>query len=95
VRIVRAVDLFPIRLTKDGTTWRKARLYSRDGRVRVWTADAGRVELLVDSTEAVVEPNGKAKHWTLTTPDGVYDVVSSGGCGCSSPLKRLNPARQP
>jgi hypothetical protein len=89
------MDLFPIRLTKDGKTHRKARLYSRDGRLRVWTAESGRVELLLDTTEATLESNGRAKHWTLSTPDGSYDVVKESTCACGSPLKRLNPARQP
>lgn len=64
------------------------RVVIEDGTARVWVADRNTV-LLIDEAEVT----GIARvgtGWSVTTPDGVWDVAP-GGCGCGSPLKNWDP----
>lgn len=60
-----------------------------DGRAVVLGEANGRAEVLARARVEVERERGRA--WSLTTADGeVWAVTSGGGCGCGSPLKRLD-----
>lgn len=88
------MDLYPVKVVSESATWRKARIYFRDGRVRVWAVQRGKAELVLDASEADLQANGRRNHWTLAAAGQTYDVAKEGGCGCGSPLRRLNPAAE-
>ncbi len=65
-------------------------LVDDDGRALV-LHDEGRGVVTVLARARVEVERAKGRNWTLTTTDGeVWQVQSSGGCGCGSPLKTAN-----
>lgn len=85
------VDLFPAEVATDETTWRSARALITSDRVYVVTRSgpAGWELAAVLGYTSMVR--GRGRSYDLTLDDGSGCQVRKGsGCGCGSPLKRLN-----
>lgn len=80
-------DLYPVAVTVDGHRWGKARLFHRDGQVRLYVD--GRPPRLV--AEGTVEDSSRlrGRNVTLTVDGATWEVVRGSGCGCGSALKRM------
>lgn len=83
-------DLYPVTVDLDGRLLRKARLFVRDGQVRIYV-DENRAGVVLAAAASVVEiSRHPGRRYTLTVDDGAtWEVTRTGGCGCGSRLKRL------
>lgn len=82
------LDLYPADVVTPQARFRKARLRLEDGIARVFVAPRGYVELAAEGsyTEFAGRP------YRVTLSDGTeWEAKKTGGCGCSSPLKRFDP----
>lgn len=99
------LDLFPARVrvvAADGTevtNLRAARvIVANDGRAVIFQ-DAGgrRADLVLSASAEKVgreEGRGVGKAWLVELADGTrWEAVRGGGCGCGSPLRRMDPLK--
>lgn len=85
-----AVDLYPAWVDGPDGRVKECRLWITDGGRAVIHRRSGRtVELHADvqTDDFTVESGRKI---TFTVDGQGWQVIKSGGCGCGSPLKRLN-----
>lgn len=91
-QILEHIDLFPARIVTPAKTFERARLVVQAGRAYVWEEQAGGVVPLVLQSDAVLERDrsAAAPYQVVTASGEVWECKKSGGCGCGSPLKRLD-----
>lgn len=90
-------DISPARVRlPDGTTIAKARAWSRDGRVRIFTAVGRRAVLALEGTATEIVRSIKPRfdpHVVTLDDARVVQVWQASGCGsCGNPLSRIDPA---
>lgn len=99
--VSRILDVFPARLDGYGDApIEKVRVYSAEGRLRVWKTGADRkVEKVLDiSGFSEVEREGRHRRspFKVLMEDGTsLTFTPDGHCGCGDPLRRLNPRNEP
>jgi hypothetical protein len=85
------LNLFPARVqTPDGEI-RRARVYVKDGRARVFTAGKGGIELARDVEVTDFQAGRTRGPHTIESSLGTWTVTKDSGCGCGNPLKRFDP----
>ena len=83
-------DLYPVAVSSGELRYSRARVLTRDGRVRVFVDSGTRVELVLDEELSEVRRlNGATWELDLVGHDEL-SVRRVGGCGCGSRLKRLD-----
>lgn len=93
----RRLDVVPARVTTPQGVLDGVRVYASGGIVAVWKALNGQAVLDrahgLTAAASVVEGRGSRGPWTLTLADGTEWTVERGaGCGCGSPVKKMNAA---
>ena len=83
-------DLYPVAVEAGDRHYRKARVFHRDGTVRLYVDTGKQVEMLAEGI--VLESERKpGRRWVLDveTDDAaeVWDIRRVSGCGCGSRLK--------
>lgn len=84
------LDLFPAEVALPGGTFRGVRAVATDTRLYVVARDGVRHQIVLDAGIADWQPK-PGRVYDVQLDDGSDCQVRRGsGCGCGSPLKRLN-----
>lgn len=89
-------ELYPAKVEVDGQVIQRARVYARDGRLLVFTANRlGQAELVVDRAFEGMTPKRQTLRPTVLVASGGSSIVitKGGGCPCNHPLKGFNVQR--
>lgn len=95
--------LFPMTIQTGDGTFTQARFYGTPELAEVWVLGAGGKPSVAATGAGFVKmaralgdrlTDGTRAKWRLELADGdVWLATPSGGCGCSHPLKRFDPAK--
>lgn len=95
------LSLFPVNVQAGDEAFTQAKVWSDDDRCEIWVV-TGSGPTLAASGPALMKQrrsagetfaDGTKARWVLDLADGQAWLVSpGGGCGCSHPLKRFDPA---
>lgn len=84
-------DLYPVTVDRPGPTLRKARVFSRDGRVRVYVDSNRHGVVLAAEGDLLSATKGRNRSYTVevSTDSGeeTWTISRASGCGCGSRLK--------
>lgn len=94
---MQTLDLYPAAVSYDADVgqadYRKARVFIRDGRVRVWIDSSAGLTLAIDATVVEIERVRGLGRYRITTDVGTLQVSRASGCGCGSRLKALSASK--
>lgn len=85
-------DVFPARATVNGKSYAKVRLLvTVDNRAVLFAHEGGNAEIVARADNVSAGRDKlKPRVVTITAEGENWDVTRTGGCGCHSPLKRIN-----
>lgn len=84
------LDVLPANLDTGSSKHAQARvIVDKQGRAVAFVADHGKLTKVGELEGAEVETTGR-RTYKITSGEQTWSCQKSGGCGCGSPLRRMN-----